>query len=518
MNIFFSVAGHSPLVDQTIGKQIGVGRLLGLYRNAGMLSDARLRDAARRLFHAVDGRAIVLRAEAEDDAPEPDPAALAAQFDAYRDVDPEGTDDTGINQAKPGDAPRFGYRLPDRLKIEHLTVSRDSVRETIEAGDALNGVALFKHWQRYHDTRGFPVRQAGVDVPAAVREDLLEDLTDEKLAAIERLATDQLLASWRELRAPDGFYVLPDDWAARRVDFEKLAADMQTEFAIPLPAYQAIGDRWLTVAEAAALPELANGVTDKFGSFQTGIAEMLTATREFGGDNVMFVQEGITGPPLRDRFDKSLVFFRITDTDPARPPAELSEVRERVVADLRRQADFQRLLGLADSIAATARTEGLLAAAVAYDAPLRPLNRLTLYNTAFLEFQLQRNQPLVPAPSDLPDGLGRHVPTLEAIIDHALALPADVDIADLSAADRIFVVPVGSEMAMMVVELTDQHPLDRATFERLTQQGRFQDMLVTRELAELDAPTRDVFDLKTLEERHRFKVLRREESTPEGDG
>jgi len=130
----------------------------------------------------------------------------------------------------------------------------------------------------------------------------------------------------------------------------------------------------------------------------------------------------------------------------------------------------------------------------------------------------------MPLPSSLPDGLGSHIPAIEQVIDHALALPADVDLADLPPADRIFVVPVDSEMALLVVELTGQHPLDRRTFERLTERGRFQSMLVTRELADLGAMGLQVFDLETLRARHHFQVKRRTQEpapddaqTPTGD-
>ena len=79
-----------------------------------------------------------------------------------------------------------------------------------------------------------------------------------------------------------------------------------------------MGDRWLSVADLADLGDVAVATTDKFGS-PVGLAQLITAAREFEGSVTVVMQSGVAGPPMR-LADGSIVMIRMTDVDPARPP------------------------------------------------------------------------------------------------------------------------------------------------------------------------------------------------------
>ncbi len=111
---------------------------------------------------------------------------------------------------QPAATPAFGYRLPNRFKLEWLRVGADDVRAMVEATDGQNGVLLFKHWQRYATERNFPAVDTTGDIPEVVREDFLQERTTEALQTIEKFANDQLLGSQRPLRM-DGGYLLGAD-------------------------------------------------------------------------------------------------------------------------------------------------------------------------------------------------------------------------------------------------------------------------------------------------------------------
>ncbi|NNF42823.1 MAG: hypothetical protein HKO59_16400 [Phycisphaerales bacterium] len=507
MEVLFQVAGRSQLVDQAVGKRLAIDRLLLMYQGAAKLSDNRLRRMAERMFHGVEARVLVIEAEA-DASVEPTEAAIAAQFEKYRDIAPGGEPE------EPGQ-PAFGYRLPDRFKIEWLTVAADDVRALVESTTGQDGVALFKHWQQHAASRGFPSPEPGQEVPEVVVEDLVKEKTTETLDVIQRFANDQLLASWRRLSLRDGYYQLPATWSRDRVAFPDLATRIQSEFpGLTLPAYEAIGDRWLTTDDIADIEPLNRAQTSRFGNRVMTAATLVGAIQEFGGDPVVVLQAGVAGPPLRDQNDDSIVLFRITEADAARPARDVSEVREEVVADLRRAAAYERLKSSLDTLASEARTKGLLQLALERGRELPASTRVKLDDPRLLAFSLQNNIQ-IPRASDLPV-VGAHKPTIEAIIDHALSLPPETPAAELPVEERVYTLPIDEKMAVAVVELVGQAPLDRETFNDLVGTGGVQAMLIGEELADTEQNVRDVFSYDALATRHDF-VLRVRATQPDGE-
>lgn len=518
--ILNSLAGRvesSQALDQALSKTFAVGRMFDLYQRAGKLSDNRVRADAERLFHSVDGRAIVLVAEADDAPAAPTESEINAQFEKYRDLSPGGRE-ANLDPDQPDaeiDFPEenvagFGYKLPDRFKIEWLRVSRDSVRKLIEASDELNDIALIMHWKRNQQAKGFPeVDENAATIPDRVRDDLLDELVTAKLDAIRKFISDRLLASWRRLKAPEGYYELPADWADRRVKFPALAEAVQTEFTgLDLPSYQAVGDRWLTLDDLADLEGLAGSATDKYAAGTTDIRALVAATKEFGGNPTILIQQGVAGPVLADRIDSSLVAFRITATDPTRAPKDIDEVRDLVVEDLRRQAAYEKLVADLPGLESTARDEGILAAAIESDADLQQLS-VSLYSPQLAQFQLQNNMPLRAMPNALPV-IGQNKKASEAIIDDALALPRDKPLQELDRAQRIMGIAIPEKMAVMVVEIEGQRPLDRDRFNQLASSQALQKMLVSKELTEVKDSLAEVFTYDVMKARHNFHVKARE--------
>jgi hypothetical protein len=483
-------------LDQTFAKFYGVARMIGMYQSAAKLSDYRLRARAARQFHSVQAR---------DDLPEPTEEEIVAQFEAFKDVD-RATDEKG-----------FGYRLPDRAKIEWLTIPDSFIREMVENSPELDGVALLKHWKRNPANKPFPPVESGQAIPDIVRNDLLNSLVAQKRDAIRKFAADQFIASWRRLEPDNGYLKLPEDWPQRRVDFRVLAERITAEFpGLALPIYEAIGDRWLTERDITLIDAINMAWTDKYGENQRpSPAQLVAKAKEFGGDPIILIQEGVTGPPLRTT-DNSIVFFRITDTDPSRPPHDLEEVRDEVVADLKRQADYEQLRRQVDSIETMAKEEGLLSVALTFESVVLPKSPVHIDNTYRVAMQLQTGTALEPAPSSLPL-IGPHMPTIETIIDRALSFPLDKPLRDIPAEQRTFVVPVDEKLAIMVVELVEQYPLDRQRFSQLVSAGLLQRLLLGEELEQIDGSVQEAFSFETMVKRHNFKVKRRQTEEDEAE-
>ncbi len=468
-----AVTGESVgFVQQTLAKQRGVQQLQRLYLDGDKYSDRRFKQLARRLYHRVTIRPVVIEATA-DGVGDYTATQLAEQLEKYAEVVP-GAGDMG-----------FGYRLPNRAGIEWLAITAESVREMISNSDQLNPVALRKHWTLESRKGRFGQPDPEVPVPDEVREDLLDRLTRETLDKIERTANDQLRFARRGLGTRGGYEDLPDGWAG--LSFQQLALDLQTEYGVSLPRYQATGSSLLAADELGELDGIGVATSNKFGQTPVGLPNLVMGARSLDASSMIPIQKGVAGPPLRDA-DRGVYLFRITATDGSRPPTSVDEVRDQLIADLTRLEDYNRLADNAPGIRQVAIADGLLALAMQYDTPVAAPTNVTLGFSA--------NLPVI----------GVNDEAVAAIIDHAMALPGDVAVADLPESDRVLVVPVKNSLSLLVARLMDQTPLTQETYRTYMQYGLVQTKLLSEEITADDAQKE--FSYEALAERHEFKLTR----------
>ena len=466
------VSGENPrFVLETLAKLAGVSSVIDLYMGgspysqaplpASRYSDRRFMHLAQDRFHQVTAQIVVLKASAPDEPRPFTEAQLTEQLDKYAE-DLPGAGEMG-----------FGYRLPDRAKIEWLVVSADSVRAVIVDSDELDPVALRKHWRSNAARFGEP--QPNADVPDAVRNDLLETLTEQKLKEISRVAHNRLLSEQRTQQQDGG----------PGMRFTDLALSIQETFEVSLPDYHATGGSWLWLKDLAALEGIGKATTAKFGRFPTSLPVLVMSAREFGRDDTIPIRQGAVGPPLDGR-DGSLYFFRITDTDPSRPPRSVDEVRDALVADLGRLEVYQELVESAAVIERQARQEGLLTLALANDTVVERASTFATVGTGALP------------------KIGVHEPTVQTIVERAQRLPPDKLIDELTEEQRTFVVPVEDRLALLVVRLIRQRPLTESAY---TQQGRglLQFAIMQPEMQERRTEAVEAFAFDALAARHNFK-------------
>ena len=274
------------VMSRTYAKISAVNTLIDLYRRSTTPADSRAQRFARQLFHESVVQTVVMRADAENTTYEPSEEEIAEQFEKYKELNP-GEGDHG-----------FGYKLPHRIKLEWLEIPAEPIRTAISTSDKMNGIALRHHWRENENQRGIPAVTTGADIPEVVREDLLTQLTNERLDEISRFAYDQLRLRQQQLEQSDGLFIVPDDWADTRLAFPDLAEQIRERFDVDLPKYEAIGDRWVHLAKLAELGPIAGARTERFGQ-RLNIQGMLNLSKEFGGDGTATVQTGVAGPPLQ---------------------------------------------------------------------------------------------------------------------------------------------------------------------------------------------------------------------------
>ncbi|MHC4447293.1 MAG: hypothetical protein ACYSXF_05870, partial [Planctomycetota bacterium] len=485
-----SLAGsRADVVLRALAKREGVDRMVSLYQGGDQFSDRRLRQHARRAFAAVDADIVVIKAAPQPADTEPGEADIEQQLEAYADVAP-GEGEKG-----------FGYRLPDRVKLEWMTVPLDSVRRMIEASDRLNGVALRKHWRLNPDGL-FPTVDTSQPVPDVVRSDLLERLADETMDEIAKFAYDRLRAQRRGLPEDSGYLVLGSDWEQRQLSFFRLAQEIQGEFGVDLPSYESTGQEWLERDDLNELPGFGTATTTKFGPIPVGLGDLVAAAKEFGGSTTVVIQEAVAAPPLRDAAG-DVYLFRIIDTDASRPPESADEVRDQVIADLNRLAHYQRLADTADEVAAAARTRGLLAVALENNSRIERATRVSIFDER------------LGVPSPLPT-IGVHGATVEAIVDRALSAPEGTLLSNLPPEQQIFVLPIEDQLALAIVRLQRLTPLSESRYGQLVSQGLVQTMILSEELDGGEV-MRQAFSFDAMADRHNFEFVAAATQTSDAD-
>lgn len=442
--------------------------------DSGRLSDRRVRHIAKERYHNVSVQMVMIKAAAPENAGSFTEAQLQEQFDEYKDFLP-GEGEMG-----------FGYKLPNRLKLEWLEISISSVKKMIESSDALNAVALRKHWRKNDAQFGPPI--ANAEVPQDVYDDLLQTLTDAKLKEISRFGHNQLRRKQRGLKQENSAFVIPTDWQG--LSFVDLAQKIQNDFGVSLPAYHAAGSRWLWTGEISDLQGLSEATTVRFGQIPMNLFDLVSTLREFNADSTIPVQSQISGPPL-DGINGNIYFFRVTDVDPSRAPNSLDEANDAVIADLGRIQEYQHLIQSMDEVQQQARNEGLLAVA--------------LENNSVVD---QRRLLSIGSSIVLPE-IGQNSDLIKTIVDRARELPTNIAFDNLTDDQTTFVLPVDDSLVLLVVKLISQTPLSDSLFSTY---ARFGFLQVTMLEINEDMPTpmeqvSEAFGFETMKARHNFKFV-----------
>ena len=485
--------GTNPdTVIKTLGKMQGVMRLTGVANSIGRTSDRRLEAAAADALRGAACDTVVLDARklAKPEVAEPGEDALLAQFEKFKDTEP-GKGERG-----------FGYKLPDRVKLEWIEVAEAPVRAAIEASGALDTLALKKRFAadpaKYGADATLSPRFA--DYETTVRTRTLEDLTAEKMAEIAKFASDQLAMPLRGLPREGGYTTLPSDWASRQLAMPALADQIAARFAIPVPTYRAVGDTWLSGTDLDGVTGLGGATTDKLGPAPVKVSQVAARLKEFTpADQTFPTQVGVAMPAFTGG-DRTVYLVRPTAADPTRAPASLDEVRVAVTDDVRSLERFAKLEAATADLLAKAKAEGPRAVANDYGATVEFLPTLREADPRFIGFGMKFG-------GDIP-GLGNDPETVRAISREAAKIPLDKPAAETPVADRTFLVPVPDRLTLVLVRVDDIFPLTLEEYRPLASNPRVQRTLLD------EKPEEDLlgtYSLEALMQRHGFKPNREED-------
>ncbi len=486
-----------PDTLDTLADVQGVARLMAIVTSAGRFSDTRLRGAAARKGLGIAGDIVVIDARTDTTIPVPaaDDAALQAQLDAHAN-ELSGEGDRG-----------FGYRIPDRFRIEWMTISKDAVRASLENSPELAPIELRKAFQR--DPAKFGAGSTSISAAAPsfadhadkVRATLLDELVDARMKEIAKFADDRLQFPRRGLERRGLHLELPADWPSRRTSLPTLASEIGAEFGVPSPVPMTSGDDWIepeALSDRDRFGDIGGAGTDLFGRTRTPLTTLVPSLREFGGSETMPVQSGVAFPPLTTA-GGDLVIARVTAADPAHAPADLAEVREQVASDLDAVVRYQTLVERLPEIESTARSEGMRAVADAYGVPLEYAADIRQANLEFLvQYGLSLSTPI--------PGLGSDADAIEAVIERAIALDPTTPVADQPIESRVFAIPVPEKLAVVLVSIDSVTPLTSETWTRLATNPAQLQRAIAQDLAAMDPF--ELFSFDALKNRHAFELTR----------
>lgn len=399
---------------------------------------------------SVTGRAVVIPADQFlEDTPKPSDEQVQQLFGQYK------TDLPGEGQPYP-----FGYRIPDRVKLEYMVFSLDEAKRHVKVTEA-DALA-------YYRANPDKYRGAGKDAEVKpyndVRSQVIQDVTDQQafdmVQNMAKSAQALFFEDTRSLSKQDGYRVIENP--AKLSSMRQVAESLEQEYGLlpqvrfansggwvnaqDLPTLPGIGDSWLAFHEDAYKPELS------FKNYVLSDRELLPKE-----DNPLLtdrLQANLAGSTLRDP-QGSRYIFRITEAQPTRVP-ELDEVRPQVEEDAWQLAAYKRLVSDSKMWLNQAVADGLKA--VAGNA-----------HTAVTDLPAcQRRSLLLNGQLTLPHlpSIGQSEAFIDAYFKTAVSSQRQGDLSALPSEDVTGVVGLDQQLALAVYRVDDYQPITHAQFKQ----------------------------------------------------
>lgn len=305
------------------------------------------------------------------------------------------------DKAPDPDAPSlsFGYRVPDRVKVQFIAIPRAAVRQQVTVKDTdvfrfyRDNMRLFPATPPATQPTTGPATQLAATSPATapttrpfaevaaeIRNRLIDEETNRRMADIERLLSSTLRTDYTAWRAEvakqgpaSGPTTTPSSLSEPYDTYEylqKLSALVQQKHnilptAANLSSFMSASDLQAIIGLGDAFGRMRDGLV-RFSDYATNWVRPLMSeqqqarARELGIEALSLWEPAI---PMTDN-SGNLYLFRITDVSPAHAPASVELVRAQVEKDLRLKAAHEKALAAANALVESARGKDLAAAAL----------------------------------------------------------------------------------------------------------------------------------------------------------
>lgn len=471
-------------VFQGLAKLKGTFRLQALHDRTPRYSDRRLILGAKELAGSASVEYFLIPAEREmGSVPAPTDAEIQAHFDKYKNAEP-GSGEFGI-----------GYQLPDRVKLQWMTVNRELIKKAILP----DAVEIEKRFLKLYPSGKPP---AGIDEAAErtkIQTAVVNEQADRVMKTIDQTVRAEFDKAKRKLE-PDGDYLrLPTDWAAQRPSFEKLAdlivtrVQEQHSIKIARPTLNNADDRWLNSKDFAGLPGIGSASL-QVGNRSEPFTRLPMLVKELDGSKSLFLQAGVPSSDAVQDTAGSRYYFMISEARKRSGPDTLAEVHDQVVRDIRRLGGYQRLLTKLEAMRDKASTSGGLEA-LAQPEPNAEGDAARTLTISKATVESSRFSP--PDQNVDSDALRKD------ILQVASALDPTVDIKTIPESQRVLLRPVPKSLGVFAGRISGISPV---TVERLRGMSSNISFQLQRQELPRD-PETNPFTLAAMEKRLNVEYL-----------
>jgi len=292
----------------------------------------------------------------------------------------------------------FGYKYPNRVKLQYIMVPRADVRRAVEASKTpyewrVDAQKYYLQHQPEFQVEAPPGAKSATTAAAATRptsgpttqpfaaaeqhikDQLIDAATDHTLGQIQDYLTTSMAGDYLAYHNAVGNTATTTAGATQAaskpapltslgvpydsVDYlKKLAAAVQQHFKV-LPSVVSLQDNWLTAEDVAKLPGIgAARRADTIPFAQYVMTQTAPFLPEANRNSINTLQVLQPAQPVTDA-NRAVYLARVSAADPAHRPASLAEVEQQVVADIKTQAAFEMAQAEAQTILDQARQKGL---------------------------------------------------------------------------------------------------------------------------------------------------------------
>lgn len=344
---------------------------------------------------------------------------LQEQFNKYADV---LASENGTKENPFG----FGYRFPDRLKVQYLMLPRSEIRKAVLAQKSEYDWEVDARKHYLANLASFPSTQPASTQPGAAtqpahmpfeqaKDRALDAVLAPKMESLARMVQQRIILALNNdytayAKSQFAAASAPAPGTALGPAFDTfdyltaLSTDVQKQFGVVLTAAN-LGDQYRSAKDLANMPTISDaeamvqGRPEPFATYAFQAAEPLMPAESKDREQA-FALHVFQPSQAMTTFDGTFAIFRITAAQPAHKPATIDEVAAQVESDVKRRLQYEAAAADAKKLLESAANTNLNSAAssagklVIDSGPMRLMGQvaipgLLLGNTAQQQFRQQ---------------------------------------------------------------------------------------------------------------------------------
>ncbi len=423
----------------------------------------------------ISGRFVMIDVESViEQLPQPTQTELVDLYEQYKDDLPGDSAPYG-----------FGYRFPDRVRIEYLTIPANRINDQVEVEEAEaldhyeSNPDQYRDWSAATEDTTPPMRRYQ-DVRGQIIEQLTRDKADELGSRMISTAQAMLQEDTRGLSESDGYLDLPETF--EMMSMQTVADRLMSQFGIE-PDVTDKTEQWLDMEALETLPGI--GSSRLANQRQFSFVAYVRSARELEPDDEnelihLRLQVGLPSMAMYS-LDGSYYMFRLTAAEATRQPVNLDEVTDRVSEDARRLAGYQKLIDRKPDLVDLAVSSGLEELAEQQGVAVSELPPTARTTWGY------RSEPRPPEV----EGIGssrRFIDALFAVVE-GIENPAEV--SSLSVEQRIGAAEIDGKLAVVVFEVEEYKPSTYKEYQNHLESSWtpiVMNMVLTHDMEESDDP------------------------------